>query len=229
VSGRKGTIQISKIAAAQRQLDAAIRLFFQREDELAIHSITAAAFQLLRDLTKKRGEHFTSEVFGLGILELAKQFAAGTLPKDKRTMLEGSRLMPVIRELAEQIRLEGANFRKEQLHITISEKREHELWLSEATVFLKHADRDSAGFLSSDVLDNEKMIMATCAAYVELMKQPTPETVAYFAFWSVRYHQVEDLAEEVQRFARQLEAANESERYKMCAEYIRDNKAKALR
>jgi hypothetical protein len=38
----KDTLQISKIAAAQRQLDAAIRMFFDQEDELAIHTCSGS-------------------------------------------------------------------------------------------------------------------------------------------------------------------------------------------
>jgi hypothetical protein len=101
------TIQISKIAAAQRQLDAAIRIFFQREDELAIHTLAAAAFQILRDVTSQRGDHFTSEVFRSGILSIVQQYVQGTLPPDKKAMIEGSSLMPTIAELAEQIRVQG--------------------------------------------------------------------------------------------------------------------------
>lgn len=99
VSALNSTIQISKIAAAQRQLDAAIRIFFQREDELAIHTVTAAAFQILQDLTKLRGARFTSEVLKAGILSIAQQYVQGTLPADKKAMIEGSSLMPTIAEL----------------------------------------------------------------------------------------------------------------------------------
>ncbi len=228
MSALNSTIQINKIAAAQRQLDAAIRIFFQREDELAIHAVAAQAFQILRDLIKQRGRHFTSEVFRSGILSIAEQYVQGTLPPDKKAMIEGSSFMPTIAKLAERIRVHGDNFDKESIHVNVSKQHEHKLWLSETTVFLKHAERDPSGFLSEDGLDVEKMLMATCAAYVELIKQPTPEIMAYFAFWSVRNHQVDDLAEEVRQFARQLETANETQRYDMCAKFIRDTKANAL-
>ena len=224
MSALKSTIQISKIAAAQRQLDAAIRMFFQREDELAIHTVAAAAFQILRDVTKGRGGHFTSEVFQSSILSIAQQYVQGTLPPNKKAMIEGSSLMPTIAELAEHIRVQGDNFDKERIHVNVSKRHEHKVWLSETTVFLKHAERDPNGFLSADGLDNEKMLMATCAAYVELMNQPTPEIAAYFAFWSVRNDQVHDLADEVQFFARQLQATEEAQRYEKCAKFIRDSK-----
>jgi hypothetical protein len=228
LSTLKSTIQISKFAAAQRQLDAAIRMFFQREDELAIHTVAAAAFQILRDITKQRGGHFTSDVFKVGILSIARQYVQGTLPPNLKMRIETSSLMRIITELAEHLRLHGDDFDKRRIDLNVSERHEHKLWLSQTTVFLKHADRDPNGFLSADGLDNEKMLMATSAAYVELMNQPTPEIAAYFAFWSVKRDQVDDLAPELQIFARQLQATEETERCEKCARFIRDSKTNEL-
>lgn len=41
---------ISKIEAAQRQLDCAIRLYIAEDDDLAVHTLSRAAFRLLYDL-----------------------------------------------------------------------------------------------------------------------------------------------------------------------------------
>jgi hypothetical protein len=139
-------------------------------------------------------------------------------------MIEGSSLMPTIAELAEQIRVQGDNFDRERIHVNVSKRHEHKLWLSETTVFLKHAERDPNGFLSAEGLDNERMLMGTCAAYLELMNQPTPEIEAYFAFWAVMNNQVHDIADQVQPFARQLEGAEEMQRYEMCRKFIQDRK-----
>jgi hypothetical protein len=225
VTAPKGVVQINKIAAAQRQLDSAIRMFFQREDELAIHTVAAAAFGVLRDILKKRGRHFTKDLFRAGMVNIAKQYVAGTIPSDKKAMFEGTRVMAIIERLAEEIRAHGDAFDGSSVNVTVTESHEHKLWLSRVTVFLKHADRDAEDLLSADVLDNEKILMATCAAYIEVMKQPTPEIMAYFAFWSAKNDQVDDLAEEVQQFARKLQATNESARYGLCAKYIRQNKS----
>ena len=43
-------IKLSKIEAAGRQIDAAIRMLFENEDPVAIHTITMAGFRILRDL-----------------------------------------------------------------------------------------------------------------------------------------------------------------------------------
>jgi hypothetical protein len=67
-----GTLHINKIAAASRQLDAAIRMFFAKEDELAIHTVTSAAFRILRDVTDKRGKNITAELLRNGIYSMAR-------------------------------------------------------------------------------------------------------------------------------------------------------------
>lgn len=47
-------IHISKLDAAKRQLEMAIRLFFSNSDVVSIHSLSVSAHGLLRDLSKKQ-------------------------------------------------------------------------------------------------------------------------------------------------------------------------------
>ena len=46
----KRKIKISKLDAARRQLDTAIRLYFMGRDPVSIHTLAAAAFEILKDL-----------------------------------------------------------------------------------------------------------------------------------------------------------------------------------
>jgi hypothetical protein len=41
---------ISKLEAARRQLDCAIRLYIAEEDALAVHTLSRAAFRILHDI-----------------------------------------------------------------------------------------------------------------------------------------------------------------------------------
>ena len=43
-------IEVNKLEAAQRQIDAAIRMLFSGEDPVAIHTLASAGFTILRDL-----------------------------------------------------------------------------------------------------------------------------------------------------------------------------------
>jgi hypothetical protein len=47
-------IKVSKIDAARRQLDAAIKLWFQDGDEVAIHTLMFAAYEILNALNQKQ-------------------------------------------------------------------------------------------------------------------------------------------------------------------------------
>ena len=48
-------LTISKLDAAKRQLETAIRLYFSNGDPVSIHTLTAAAHNIIRDVTKRRG------------------------------------------------------------------------------------------------------------------------------------------------------------------------------
>jgi hypothetical protein len=43
-------MQLKKIDAAKRQLDATISMFFDDEDRVAIHTVIAAAFTIIRNI-----------------------------------------------------------------------------------------------------------------------------------------------------------------------------------
>lgn len=46
---------INKLDAAQRQLESAIFLYFYDQDPVSIHTLTAASYNILRDICKKLG------------------------------------------------------------------------------------------------------------------------------------------------------------------------------
>ena len=56
----------------------------------------------------------------------------------------------------------------------------------------------------------------------------TPETTAYVAFWSVMNDQVNDLADEVQLFARQLQTTEKNCDMRGVTNYIRDSNTNGL-
>ena len=48
-------LQISKLDAARRQLEIAVRLYFAEDDPVSIHTLTSAAYQLLSDINRALG------------------------------------------------------------------------------------------------------------------------------------------------------------------------------
>ncbi len=55
MTDKRSTLKVSKTDAAKRQLETAIRLWFFSADPVSIHTLAAAAHQILHDLGKKRG------------------------------------------------------------------------------------------------------------------------------------------------------------------------------
>src|SRR5262245_44793158 len=101
MSNSEATVHLTKIAAAKRQLDTAIRLYFAHDDELSIHTLVAAAFRILRDLIDKRDTDFEAEVFKAGLYDWAKQYRAGTLSEDRSKALKESGLLSVIETISD--------------------------------------------------------------------------------------------------------------------------------
>src|SRR5579859_3836731 len=48
-------VKVSKLDAAKRQLETVIRLYFSNGDPVSIHTLTAAAYNVLHDVTKQKG------------------------------------------------------------------------------------------------------------------------------------------------------------------------------
>jgi hypothetical protein len=55
-------IRANKIEAARRQIELAIKLLFQNEDPIGIHTLTAAGFRILCDVGKAKKKEFESDI-----------------------------------------------------------------------------------------------------------------------------------------------------------------------
>lgn len=49
-------IQLNKIEAAQREIDAAVRLTFAQEDSVAVHAVIAGVHRIIQDFYRARGD-----------------------------------------------------------------------------------------------------------------------------------------------------------------------------
>jgi hypothetical protein len=220
-----GTVHINKIAAASRQLDAAIRMFFAKEDELAIHTVASAAFRTLRDLIQERGKNFTAEVLRNGIYNMARQHAEGKLPKETLKLIENTALMAAIINMLEAERAEGEKFDVSRIGVRMNKTGEQRAWPSRAANFLKHADRDAKAHLTMDEVKNENVLIGACVAYLELMRMPSPEIMAFSAFWAGKNDA--DVGEEVQEPLLKLRSVEEPFRHRICAKFIQTRRRQA--
>jgi len=153
-------LSITKQAAAQRQIDAAIRmLFLHGEDFIAIHTVAAAARTILNDLAEARGvgetyntrfvvEFVYSNYYGLDPTDPAVEsqinYTAYAIEKDSRTR---------------KLRNETANF-------------------------LKHADRDSGQSLDFGELNPCWVIMDCLILWNNLNLDISSEMFVYSFWWN---------------------------------------------
>lgn len=159
-------IYITKLVAAKRQLRAAIRLFFCREDELAVHTVAAAAYNLLRELKATRGADETEDrlkTLFVGLVSLARALQAGKLPE---WASKDAYLLEVLKSISEKIppteKLDISS-----VSVTIGESTRKSFWKDNNRVanFLKHANKDADLAISARGIDNLPLLVAAANSY----------------------------------------------------------------
>ena len=156
------SVEIIKHSAAQRQIDAAIRMLFSGEDALAVHTVVAAAHRIVMDLAEKRNLTPYTESVKKTMATLYRQSFGETLPDDK------------LQDWAVQF-----------------EKKYYRSYRNHPANFLKHADKDAPKSLNQDSLQTDRLLLASCVTYGELGLEYTPEMKA-FVRWHLAAYPDED-------------------------------------
>jgi len=161
------TVHINKLSAAKRQIQAAIRMFFQPEDELAVHTIAAAAYGLLKDIKKDRGMSEAADAHLTSIFYVVRDFRRGTLPMH---MTEDPGFMAEVRRLADQLVPITADSKLSDVKVSIGPELERQYWSesNRTANFLKHADRDVDKSLSEESIDNKMLLVKCFCAYQDV-------------------------------------------------------------
>ena len=160
-------LYVTKLAAAKRQLQAAIRMYFLEEDELAIHTVASAAYGLLKDLKRDRGQSEAEDSYRTMIFYLVRDFRRGTLPAHFTC---DPSLMADIERIAAQLSPITADSKLSDCQVTLSPALEKQYWnqSNRAANFLKHADRDTDGTLALGNVDNHLLLLKCCSAYRDI-------------------------------------------------------------
>ncbi|MBI4936800.1 MAG: hypothetical protein HY846_01020 [Nitrosomonadales bacterium] len=161
-------VHITKLAAAERQLRAAIRLYFAEEDELAIHTIASAAYRLLADLKAERGMDEAANVYLTSIFYVVRDYRRGTLPKD---IASDPEFVEWVREVAEKLPIRPDS-KFEDVSVTLPRELVGQFWNQRNKVanFLKHADRDTGASISLDEVDNLLLLMQCYSSYMDITR-----------------------------------------------------------
>ena len=218
-----GKLHLNKLGAAQRQLRAAIRMFFHGEDELAIHTVAAAAYRIVRDLKEKRGCDEAADHYLRTFFYVIRDYRRGTLPK---YFTEDPDTMKWIREAAEKLPIEESTSIKElTASVSPAVAQAFRKQQNKYANFLKHADRDHQSTIAIDDLDNLTLLMQTLSAYVDLkVDDMGPEGFVFWIYYSVSSGMTEGLSPSFQDIGRKLETLPPSERLDLCSGLIEELK-----
>ena len=173
-------IYINKLAAAQRQFDAAVRMFFAQEDELAVVTLGHAALGICEDLFEKRHP--------------------GQLARESRPWVEDA-----IRSLMEKTGVpvpDGWHLKDTDAELRKFYKKAQNIPAN----FLKHADRDPSGLLKENEGSADNILLFASGLLIRLKVEPSPEVLA-FSTWHLAVYPNEpgdELQTGVERDGRRL-------------------------
>lgn len=171
----KGRTFINKLSVGERQLAAAIRMYFLNEDTLAIHILSSAAHNVLADLLNDRGKDASVHGAIYGVLRAAKDLRDGAISEDEiRGWGDGA---------LEQVKQAGSIFEDypefdiDNMSSSAPPEYVRSYWSDRRRSynFLKHADRDANRFLDEGMINNEDTIFQAIVCSQHLNIKHTEE------------------------------------------------------
>lgn len=214
-------IQLNKLAAARRQLCAAIRMYFSGEDELAVHTVASAGYRIVTDLKSKRGRDEAGDYYLMMTFYAVREYRRGTLPG---YITEDQGTMEVISKWAEKLPI-TATSKYEDIKVSVSSDVAKWFWGERNKVanFLKHADRDAENHISMDEVDNLRLLMLAQSSYLDIDKGGLGnEGLVLWVFSHVNSGDVESLPKGWQEVASLMEPLSHYKRLKFCSERLKE-------
>ena len=212
-------IHITKLAAAERQLRTAIRMYFAGEDELAIHTVASAAYGLLRDLKAEQGQDEAADNYLVSVFYVVRDYRRGTLPKH---LASDPSFMAAVEAWAEQIPI-GPDAKLQDVSATISPENARLFWRERSKIsnFLKHADRDSGASIAEDEVDNLMLLLQAYNAHQDLTREgSTNEGLVFELYIGASEDPIREPESGAGQIRSMLAARPEVERRRMCVELI---------
>jgi hypothetical protein len=218
--GIESEVYVTKIAAAQRQIDAAIRMSLASEDDLAIHTVIAAAYSIIRDLKSKRGRGEITDQVARGCYAFAHDLVLGhitALPPEVQSMAK------IIHHIADQIRSgQVKNASDVTLTPDWSFEKRHRMTENKPANFLKHADLDAGAKLLRTELANDLLIVKAIVGYEYLMHTRTPEMLVFGQLWFAGTD--DGPGQTPNELVLRLRSADQMERSRICLQTIEELK-----
>lgn len=213
-------LYITKLAAAQRQLAAAIRMFLMDEDELAIHTVASAAYRVLCDLGEGRGGNEVNDMWRNAIFYIVRDYHKGILPK---YFLDDPHARSLVESFVNQVPITKET-KIEEFSIDLPSEYIWEVRAKRNRIsnFLKHADRDAKSYISEDDIDNETLLLQAYCLYLDLTnKELYPEGVVFMIFANARSN-VDTLRpdDKYRKFVSDLSTIEEDKQKELCLRFL---------
>lgn len=176
----KGRTFINKLSVGERQLAAAIRMYFLSEDRLAIHTVSSAAHNVLADLLKDRGKDASVHGNVYGLLRAARDLHEGEITEDDiRAWGDGAlELVKEYRSLFD----DDPQFDIDEILSRAPPSVSRAYWDDKrrAYNYLKHADRDAKELLDEATINNDDTILLAITCSQQLRMKLTAEKYFFF-------------------------------------------------
>lgn len=181
-SSAEGRLFLTKLSAAERQLAASIRMYFMEEDQLAIHTVASAAYNIYSDLLSARGKHEAQWPLVYGLLSVGYDVAHGRLSEEEERWLSADLISsPIVQEVANYFR-RNPEARPDDAEILGLDSSLVEDWhrLRRPANYLKHADRDPNKLLEISELRTEEVIFRAINSSLHLNAEFTMEKEYFY-------------------------------------------------
>ena len=171
-SSTPDNIYVTKPEAARRQLSAVVRLYFNEEDALVVHTVASAGEAIVDDLRKRRGHDVIKEEHLIALYGAISAMRCGEL---QQLVGENHKAMALVREIASYLpsETEASTFEefKRFVKVRIPPELRKRAWKERKKIanFLKHSDRDGDSHIRESETKNSNLLMRACSSYERLV------------------------------------------------------------
>lgn len=178
--GETSKTYINKLAAAERQLAAAIEMYYLEMDALAIHTVSSAAHNLFADMMRNRGKEPTIHGIDYGLYRLARDVNDGVIGQSEIDCW-GKEVASLVDERVAILKA-NPSFNIEEMSTSAPSHFQKTFWNKKrkAYNFLKHADSDAQSLLDFGSINNEDIIFEAISWSMHLNATYSPAKHFFF-------------------------------------------------
>ena len=220
-------VHVTNLAAAQRDLRTAIRMFFSDADDAAIHAMASAAYRVISDLQSERDVEAAATHYMKSVFQSVQDYRQGKLAKD---LAQDPRLVHWLEGMSELVPTDPGTtfdaFRKSlsRRPLAAAFRRKKR----EAPNVGTDAVRSSGAQNSESEFDTFSLLMQSIAAYTHLVKSELdPEGIVLWVYGRVREDNLRQLPEARRPMGLRISQASPSERHATCAALIDELSARS--